>query len=39
MAKRQSNGAGTYVNRKDGSIEYRISAGTGFDGKPVKKSF
>lgn len=39
MAKRQSNGAGTYSTRKDGKIEYKISLGLRADGSPNRKSF
>lgn len=39
MPKRQSNGAGTYVAQKDGTIEYRISVGIGMDGKLEKRAF
>jgi site-specific recombinase XerD len=39
MPKRQSNGAGTYISRKDGTVEYRISNGIGTGGNPRTKSF
>lgn len=39
MGKRQSNGTGTFVRRKDGLYEYRVSLGIGLDGKRLRKSF
>ncbi len=39
MGKRQSNGTGTFVKRKDGIYEYRVSLGIDLDGRRARKSF
>ena len=39
MSKRQSNGTGTFKIRKDGTVEYKVSLGSGINGAPIRKSF
>ena len=39
MSKRQSNGTGTFKIRKDGTVEYKVSLGSGINGVPIRKSF
>lgn len=39
MARRQKNGTGSFRKRPDGTIEYRVTAGMGMDGKPIRPSF
>lgn len=36
---RQKNGTGSFVTRKDGTVEYKVSIGIGMDGKSLRKSF
>ncbi|WP_050696641.1 tyrosine-type recombinase/integrase [Anaeromassilibacillus senegalensis] len=37
--KRQKNGTGAFYKRDNGTIQYRVSAGVGPDGKSIRKSF
>ena len=39
MSKKASNSSGSFRRRKNGLWEYRVSYGTDYMGKPVRKSF
>lgn len=36
---RQKNGTGSFYHRKDGTVQYRVRAGIGADGKPLRLCF
>ena len=38
-AKRQKNGTGSFYHRKDGTVQYRVRAGIGIDGKSLRPTF